>query len=146
MNKSGLSLVGWYHSHPHRPASPTIRDIDCQMTYQLKMKGIGSTYHPCLGFIIGQCLWVNVFVSQCHFSVILKLFLFMCVITSKDFYIFSNLGNILASVSTDILFFLFFFFNISKQYSWISILECENFTDIYLKICKFSSKIKKRLI
>lgn len=52
MNKSGLSLVGWYHSHPHRPASPTIRDIDCQMTYQLKMKGIGSTYHPCLGFII----------------------------------------------------------------------------------------------
>ncbi|XP_014786249.2 MPN domain-containing protein [Octopus bimaculoides] len=52
MNKSGLSLVGWYHSHPHRSASPTLRDIDCQMTYQLKMKGVGSVYHPCLGFII----------------------------------------------------------------------------------------------
>lgn len=118
MNKSGLSLVGWYHSHPHRPASPTIRDIDCQMTYQLKMKGIGSTYHPCLGFIIGQYLWVNVLVSQYHFLVILKFFLFMCVITSKDFYIFPNLGNILASVSIDtFVFCLFCFFSIYLNHS-----------------------------
>ncbi|GAB1609105.1 hypothetical protein Ahia01_001195900, partial [Argonauta hians] len=52
MAKSGLSLVGWYHSHPHRSATPTVRDIECQMAYQLKMKGIGSVYHPCLGFIV----------------------------------------------------------------------------------------------
>ncbi|XP_050419310.1 MPN domain-containing protein [Patella vulgata] len=52
MSHAGLSLVGWYHSHPHSQADPSLKDIGCQMSYQLKMKGSGSSYHPCLGFIV----------------------------------------------------------------------------------------------
>ncbi|KAK3083491.1 hypothetical protein FSP39_024059 [Pinctada imbricata] len=52
MQNSGFSLVGWYHSHPFSAAHPSIKDIDCQMSYQLHMKGSGSTYYPCVGIII----------------------------------------------------------------------------------------------
>ncbi|XP_041374935.1 MPN domain-containing protein-like [Gigantopelta aegis] len=52
MSQSCLQLVGWYHSHPHCQPDPSLKDIDCQMSYQLKMKGSGTTYHPCLGFIV----------------------------------------------------------------------------------------------
>ncbi|ESP00761.1 hypothetical protein LOTGIDRAFT_140609 [Lottia gigantea] len=52
MSQSGLGLVGWYHSHPHSPADPSLKDIGCQMMYQLKMKGSGHNYHPCIGFIV----------------------------------------------------------------------------------------------
>ncbi|CAH1249846.1 MPND [Branchiostoma lanceolatum] len=48
----GLSLVGWYHSHPHCQADPSLRDVDCQMEYQVAMKGLGATYQPCVGFIV----------------------------------------------------------------------------------------------
>ncbi|EQB77620.1 hypothetical protein CB1_000413045 [Camelus ferus] len=34
----GLSLVGWYHSHPHSPALPSLQDIDAQMDYQLGLQ------------------------------------------------------------------------------------------------------------
>lgn len=51
MKKRGLSLVGWYHSHPYNQPDPSIRDIGCQMSYQLRMKGSGATYFPCVGII-----------------------------------------------------------------------------------------------
>ncbi|XP_021366101.1 MPN domain-containing protein-like [Mizuhopecten yessoensis] len=52
MTRVGLSLVGWYHSHPYCQPDPSVKDIDCQMSYQLRMKGKGSTYFPCVGCIV----------------------------------------------------------------------------------------------
>ncbi|XP_055869886.1 MPN domain-containing protein-like [Biomphalaria glabrata] len=52
MKIKNLMVVGWYHSHPYCPPDPSIRDIDCQMSYQLKMRGSGSMYLPCIGFIL----------------------------------------------------------------------------------------------
>lgn len=51
----GLSLVGWYHSHPFGPALPSLHDIDAQMDYQLKLQGSGNGFQPCLGLICGTC-------------------------------------------------------------------------------------------
>ncbi|MPC50964.1 MPN domain-containing protein [Portunus trituberculatus] len=39
MEKLSLSLVGWYHTHPFSPPLPSLRDIDTQLEYELKMKG-----------------------------------------------------------------------------------------------------------
>lgn len=48
-----LTLVGWYHSHPHRAAAPTLRDVDAQLDYQIRMKGTtDNNYSPCIGLII----------------------------------------------------------------------------------------------
>ncbi|XP_071655641.1 MPN domain-containing protein isoform X3 [Patagioenas fasciata] len=49
----GLSLVGWYHSHPFGPALPSLHDIDAQMDYQLKLQGSGNGFQPCLALICG---------------------------------------------------------------------------------------------
>ncbi|GAB6033186.1 hypothetical protein CHUAL_012793 [Chamberlinius hualienensis] len=47
-----LMLVGWYHSHPAASVHPTLRDIDCQMEYQIKLKGDNDAcYTPCVGVI-----------------------------------------------------------------------------------------------
>ncbi|KAL0273752.1 UNVERIFIED_CONTAM: hypothetical protein PYX00_006358 [Menopon gallinae] len=47
-----LTLAGWYHSHPTAPATPSLRDIDTQLDYELRMKGNSdSTYLPCVGVI-----------------------------------------------------------------------------------------------
>lgn len=51
MKRRGMSLVGWYHSHPFNQPDPSVRDIGCQMSYQLRMKGSGATYFPCVGII-----------------------------------------------------------------------------------------------
>lgn len=51
MQSRGLQLVGWYHSHPSSPAHPSLRDIECQMDHQLKLKGDGMSYQPCLALI-----------------------------------------------------------------------------------------------
>nr|CAG4641497.1 EOG090X020Z [Eurycercus lamellatus] len=52
MEASGLSLIGWYHSHPSAPPTPTIQDIDAQLEHQLKMKGTGEQgYRPCIAMI-----------------------------------------------------------------------------------------------
>lgn len=52
IEKEQLTLVGWYHSHPTFPAAPTLRDIDAQLDYQIKMKGSSdSSYTPCVGII-----------------------------------------------------------------------------------------------
>ncbi|KAL3854381.1 hypothetical protein ACJMK2_013652 [Sinanodonta woodiana] len=52
MKRIGQTLVGWYHSHPYCQPEPSIKDVDCQMSYQLRMKGSGSTYLPSIGIII----------------------------------------------------------------------------------------------
>ncbi|XP_020377699.2 LOW QUALITY PROTEIN: MPN domain-containing protein [Rhincodon typus] len=49
----GLSLVGWYHSHPYTPALPSLQDIDSQMEYQLKLQGTTNSFQPCLALICG---------------------------------------------------------------------------------------------
>ncbi|KFZ60161.1 MPN domain-containing protein, partial [Antrostomus carolinensis] len=46
----GLSLVGWYHSHPFGPALPSLH---AQMDYQLKLQGSGNGFQPCLALICG---------------------------------------------------------------------------------------------
>ena len=52
MEAAGLSLVGWYHSHPCAPPTPTVQDIDSQLEYQLKLKGSGDQgYRPCIAMI-----------------------------------------------------------------------------------------------
>ncbi|KAM8795038.1 MPN domain-containing protein [Eudromia elegans] len=48
----GLSLVGWYHSHPFGPPLPSLLDIDAQMGYQLRLHG-GHGFPPCLALICG---------------------------------------------------------------------------------------------
>uniref|UniRef100_A0AAA9SGV6 MPN domain containing n=3 Tax=Bos TaxID=9903 RepID=A0AAA9SGV6_BOVIN len=47
----GLSLVGWYHSHPHSPALPSLQDIDKQMDYQLRLQGSSNGFQPCLALL-----------------------------------------------------------------------------------------------
>ncbi|KAJ7308335.1 hypothetical protein JRQ81_008871 [Phrynocephalus forsythii] len=47
----GLSLVGWYHSHPFSYALPSLQDIDTQMDYQLKLQGTTNNFQPCLALI-----------------------------------------------------------------------------------------------
>ncbi len=47
-----ISVVGWYHSHPYNQADPSLRDMDSQMEYQLKLKGEGHVYQPCVGVIV----------------------------------------------------------------------------------------------
>ncbi|MGH0176468.1 UNVERIFIED_CONTAM: hypothetical protein FKN15_072379 [Acipenser sinensis] len=49
----GLSLVGWYHSHPFSPPHPSLQDIDSQMDYQLKLQGSSNGFQPCLGLLCG---------------------------------------------------------------------------------------------
>ncbi|KAG8224950.1 hypothetical protein J437_LFUL005658 [Ladona fulva] len=53
MEARRLTLVGWYHSHPFAPASPTLRDLDSQLDHQMKMKGSSdASYTPCVGVIV----------------------------------------------------------------------------------------------
>ncbi|KAK7027370.1 hypothetical protein SK128_009135, partial [Halocaridina rubra] len=53
MDKLNLSLVGWYHTHPFSPPLPTLRDIDSQLEYEMKMKGSNdASYTPCIGIIV----------------------------------------------------------------------------------------------
>ncbi|XP_046404491.1 MPN domain-containing protein-like isoform X2 [Ischnura elegans] len=53
METRRLTLVGWYHSHPFAPASPTLRDLDSQLDHQMKMKGSSdASYTPCVGVIL----------------------------------------------------------------------------------------------
>lgn len=47
-----VTLVGWYHSHPRSHASPSLRDVDSQLDYQIIMKGPSDNgYIPCVGLI-----------------------------------------------------------------------------------------------
>ncbi|KAE8631416.1 hypothetical protein XENTR_v10001185 [Xenopus tropicalis] len=55
----GLSLVGWYHSHPQSPALPSLQDIEAQMDYQLKLQGTENSFQPCIGMICGPYFQMN---------------------------------------------------------------------------------------
>lgn len=56
IEKEKLTLVGWYHSHPFAAAAPTLRDVDAQLDYQIRMKGTSdNSYTPCIGIIICKC-------------------------------------------------------------------------------------------
>lgn len=59
----GLSLVGWYHSHPRGPALPSLQDIDSQMDHQLRLQGSNNGFQPCLGIICGTA-FINI-VGRC---------------------------------------------------------------------------------
>ncbi|XP_017778162.1 PREDICTED: MPN domain-containing protein CG4751-like isoform X2 [Nicrophorus vespilloides] len=60
IDKLKLVLVGWYHSHPYTAAAPTLRDVDVQLDYQIKMKGLNdSNYTPCVGIIISPYNFEN---------------------------------------------------------------------------------------
>jgi proteasome lid subunit RPN8/RPN11 len=67
MERRGLSLVGWYHSHPECQADPSIKDIESQFEYQLCLKGMGSSYHPCIGVI---CCKLNISLHSISASVV----------------------------------------------------------------------------
>ena len=52
IEKLGLTLLGWYHSHPTNPAMPSLRDCDSQLEYQIKLRGPSEiSYIPCIGVI-----------------------------------------------------------------------------------------------
>ena len=55
ITKHGMSIVGWYHSHPDFQATPSITDIENQATYQQLFQGESSTnkVSPFVGLIIG---------------------------------------------------------------------------------------------
>ena len=60
IEKQKLTLVGWYHSHPYTAAAPTLRDVDAQLDYQIKMKGLTDTaYTPCVGVIVCKYIFVH---------------------------------------------------------------------------------------
>ncbi|CAG9769087.1 unnamed protein product [Ceutorhynchus assimilis] len=61
IEKEKLTLVGWYHSHPFAAAAPTLRDVDAQLEYQIKMRGThDNSYTPCIGIIISPYNYENV--------------------------------------------------------------------------------------
>ncbi|XP_076269189.1 MPN domain-containing protein-like isoform X1 [Rhynchophorus ferrugineus] len=61
IEKEKLTLVGWYHSHPFAAAAPTLRDIDAQLDYQIKMRGThDNSYTPCVGIIISPYNYENI--------------------------------------------------------------------------------------
>jgi len=51
----GMSIVGWYHSHPDFQATPSITDIENQATYQQLFQGEhhANKVSPFVGLIIG---------------------------------------------------------------------------------------------
>ncbi|KAF5282750.1 hypothetical protein FQR65_LT02747 [Abscondita terminalis] len=60
IDKEQLTLVGWYHSHPLSAAAPTLRDIDAQLDYQIRMKGVSdNSYTPCIGVIVSPYHYEN---------------------------------------------------------------------------------------
>ncbi|KAJ8929969.1 hypothetical protein NQ314_017292 [Rhamnusium bicolor] len=60
IEREKLILVGWYHSHPFAAAAPTLRDVDAQLDYQIKMKGTSdNNYTPCIGIIISPYNYEN---------------------------------------------------------------------------------------
>lgn len=57
MESRRLTLVGWYHSHPSSAATPSLRDINSQLDYQIVMKGgTDASYTPCVGVICCEYL------------------------------------------------------------------------------------------
>ena len=60
----GLTMLGWYHSHPHFEPNPSLRDIETQTSYQGLFRN--EDHEPFIGFIIspGEASMECVHVSQ----------------------------------------------------------------------------------
>ena len=61
LDRDGLRVVGWYHSHPVFSTHPSLRDIENQSNYQRlfrddEAKGGGT---PFVGAIVGPCATTN---------------------------------------------------------------------------------------
>ncbi|KAI8069619.1 hypothetical protein BC940DRAFT_297105 [Gongronella butleri] len=50
--KKGFKIVGWYHSHPEFQPTPSIQDIETQMSYQTLFRDHGTGDEPFIGIII----------------------------------------------------------------------------------------------
>lgn len=67
IDREKLTLVGWYHSHPFLPCAPSLRDIDAQLDYQIRMKGASdNSYTPCIGFIVCKYCYSRYFIRMLH--------------------------------------------------------------------------------
>ena len=53
MQLRGLSLVGWYHSHPECEPRPTYQDVVLQKKYQNIVREVDPD-EPCIGFIVSE--------------------------------------------------------------------------------------------
>lgn len=75
MENSGLCLIGWYHSHPISPPTPTVQDIDTQLEHQLKLKGTGEQgYRPCVAMILCKQLFFVKIYSSCDLISVFQFF------------------------------------------------------------------------
>eukprot|EP01083_Nonionella_stella_P047541 127255_1 len=52
IKKASLSVVGWYHSHPHFAPKPSLRDVENQGNYQKMFETIPDASQPFLGAIV----------------------------------------------------------------------------------------------
>lgn len=52
IEKRGMIVAGWYHSHPKCQPDPSLRDIEAQMEYQYQLKGSPNTFQPCFSVIV----------------------------------------------------------------------------------------------
>ena len=80
MYSSGLSVVGWYHSHPSNDALPSVSDISQQLMYQESLENNDTITNPCIGFIIGssyKCYCCHVY---CHVYSYCLLLLFTVIV------------------------------------------------------------------
>lgn len=71
MAQSGLTILGWYHSHPDFEPNPSIRDIETQSSYQSMFSFSQTQIHSCaqridpfVGFIVSppdlvECFYVG---------------------------------------------------------------------------------------
>lgn len=68
-----MVLVGWYHSHPETIATPTLRDIEAQLDYELQIKGpTVESYIPCVGII---CCEIFIYSFNNYYKYIFYLFI-----------------------------------------------------------------------
>ena len=50
--QKGFKIVGWYHSHPEFQPTPSIQDIETQMSYQTLFRDHSTGDEPFIGIII----------------------------------------------------------------------------------------------
>ena len=53
MERLGLSVVGWYHSHPTFAPLPSVKDVENQCNYQALFRDEAAQAEPLLGVIVG---------------------------------------------------------------------------------------------
>lgn len=58
MDQKGLTLVGWYHSHPISEPNPSQGDILSQKGYQETIREENGD-EPCVGIIISMFYLIN---------------------------------------------------------------------------------------